>query len=346
MRRKQWLCCAISVFIAGILGSCVSQIQPRAEESITQASPEVLPSTATQSDIADATISTEPQNKPSQETITPESQYEIRLGYAEATSLFKKGFDSLSILIDDATSVLDYYSTASFSSVDEVKTYESMWQELSDAATAISSSLTAKLPPKEHEKAWNEYVDCINQIAIVLERGNNLDLNSDGTYTRDEIRSITLDIGETFLDLASQVIDLVKGLNAALSESLVISSQDSINSDENTVTDNTCANNHFTNKYGTPTTKCAHAGCNNYIASSGDTNCCTAHSNRCPDCNKYIDEDAFWCVSCLTVAASPTCEACGKDATYTIVGITGQTEYYCKDHYNELQRIMDALGSR
>lgn len=30
----------------------------------------------------------------------------------------------------------------------------------------------------------------------------------------------------------------------------------------------------FTNDYGTRTTICAHKGCTNYIASSGDTNCC------------------------------------------------------------------------
>jgi len=58
----------------------------------------------------------------------------------------------------------------------------------------------------------------------------------------------------------------------------------------------------FTNKYGTPTTKCAHPGCNNYIASSGDTNCCTKHSNRCLECNKYIDEDAMYCIDCLAAA--------------------------------------------
>ena len=60
----------------------------------------------------------------------------------------------------------------------------------------------------------------------------------------------------------------------------------------------------FTNKYGTATTKCAHSGCNNYIASSGDTNCCTLHSNKCLKCGKYIDEDATYCMSCLTNAAS------------------------------------------
>ena len=58
----------------------------------------------------------------------------------------------------------------------------------------------------------------------------------------------------------------------------------------------------FSNKYGTSTTKCAHAGCNNYIASSGDTNCCATHSNKCMNCGKYIDEDAMYCMSCLSKA--------------------------------------------
>ena len=59
----------------------------------------------------------------------------------------------------------------------------------------------------------------------------------------------------------------------------------------------------FTNKYGTPTTKCAHSGCSNYIASSGDTNCCPTHSRKCLSCGKYIDEDATYCMDCLGKAA-------------------------------------------
>ena len=55
----------------------------------------------------------------------------------------------------------------------------------------------------------------------------------------------------------------------------------------------------FTNKYGTPTTICAHKGCNEYIAPSGDTNCCEQHSKRCLKCNCYIDEDAMYCMDCL-----------------------------------------------
>lgn len=55
----------------------------------------------------------------------------------------------------------------------------------------------------------------------------------------------------------------------------------------------------FTNEYGTATTKCAHSGCDSYIASSGDTNCCIMHSNNCLECGKYIDEDAAYCMNCL-----------------------------------------------
>ena len=56
----------------------------------------------------------------------------------------------------------------------------------------------------------------------------------------------------------------------------------------------------FNNKYGTSTTICAYKGCNNYIASSGDTNCCEIHSNMCLKCDKYIDSDAMYCMDCLS----------------------------------------------
>lgn len=67
---------------------------------------------------------------------------------------------------------------------------------------------------------------------------------------------------------------------------------------------NTRSATRFTNAFGTPTTRCAHPGCSNFIASSGDTNCCTAHSNRCLQCGCYIDEDAMFCLSCIADALS------------------------------------------
>ena len=72
----------------------------------------------------------------------------------------------------------------------------------------------------------------------------------------------------------------------------------------------------FTNKYGTPTTKCAKAGCNNYIASSGDTCYCPTHSNRCLECSKYIDGDAMYCLDCIAKAASEVSESKSSSSSY------------------------------
>ena len=108
----------------------------------------------------------------------------------------------------------------------------------------------------------------------------------------------------------------------------------------------------FTNAYGTPTTKCAHYGCNNYIASSGDTNCCTVHSNKCADCGKYIDEDAMYCMSCLNKAAGSTSQSTkpssgnksssgGCQYKYMDGSVCGaptrdKNSNFCEKHFNEL----------
>ena len=41
------------------------------------------------------------------------------------------------------------------------------------------------------------------------------------------------------------------------------------------------------------------SGCNRSAVTSGDSVYCAQHSNRCLNCNKYIDADAMYCMSCL-----------------------------------------------
>ncbi len=88
----------------------------------------------------------------------------------------------------------------------------------------------------------------------------------------------------------------------------------------------------FTNKYGTSTTRCYVSGCNNFIARSGDTNCCVAHSNKCLNCRCYIDGDATYCMSCIYGVANKSsnsnheCYICG-DESYKKYG----SYYYCYD---------------
>lgn len=101
----------------------------------------------------------------------------------------------------------------------------------------------------------------------------------------------------------------------------------------------------FTNKYGTPTTICAYSGCNAYIANSGDTNCCTIHSNKCLNCYDYIDGDAMYCMSCISgsissSSGSSSYSSGGCQYKYLDGSICGaKTDSYdslCDRHFNEL----------
>lgn len=103
----------------------------------------------------------------------------------------------------------------------------------------------------------------------------------------------------------------------------------------------------FTNKYGTATTLCVHTGCTNFIAKSGDTNCCETHSNRCGECGCYIDEDAMFCLSCIEKAINNksqsyhSCEVsgCSQKGLYSVEGLNGTLEFYCYDHYLEMLNL-------
>ena len=38
---------------------------------------------------------------------------------------------------------------------------------------------------------------------------------------------------------------------------------------------------------------------------------------------------------------SHSCEVCSRAGTHSIVGISGQLEYYCTEHYNEMQDMLE-----
>ncbi len=106
-------------------------------------------------------------------------------------------------------------------------------------------------------------------------------------------------------DLAEQKIYIKKGTESEyLAANKLDTSSSSSSSSKSSSSSSSSQTVNFTNEYGTATTICAHTGCNNYIASSGDTNCCTEHSNKCLKCGKYIDEDATYCMDCLSSSIS------------------------------------------
>ena len=68
-------------------------------------------------------------------------------------------------------------------------------------------------------------------------------------------------------------------------------------------------------------------------ASSGDTNCCTVHSSTCAKCGRYIDEDATWCMKCLTSAASGT-KSSSDSSSSSSSSSSGTESYYCMGKHN------------
>ena len=136
---------------------------------------------------------------------------------------------------------------------------------------------------------------------------------------------------------------------------------DSASDDSDDSTDDTTGSvsSSFTNKYGTATTNCAHAGCDNYIASSGDTNCCTVHSNTCQNCGKYIDEDALYCMDCLSSTSGSSSSDDDSYSNSSVAGGEGKCKYkeggqyvctkpaeigdLCKEHYEYLDDAYNSL---
>ena len=39
-----------------------------------------------------------------------------------------------------------------------------------------------------------------------------------------------------------------------------------------------------------------------------------------------------------------TCEECSREGTHKYDSFTGQTEYYCTEHYEELMDMLDVFG--
>lgn len=59
-------------------------------------------------------------------------------------------------------------------------------------------------------------------------------------------------------------------------------------------------------KVNTEPQKCLHEGCTNMAATTGDSFYCETHSNRCLECDCYIDEDAMFCLNCIVEAFKST----------------------------------------
>lgn len=259
-------------------------------------------------------------------------------------------------LLQEFTVLLNDIEANSDMTINTIKECEANWASIAIESNEWISRIKVLTPSNEYSQAWGNMIHFLACLDDVAHKLSNWDTNSDGEYTSSECTSVVQYCIDEFAKAENKYFQPFSEQFLAIPEPSAPETSPEMGNNQNSYdppkhadtslsqgNDYSGTNVPFTNQFGTSTTQCAHIGCDNYIANSGDTNCCTEHSNRCLDCNKYIDEDAYWCISCLVEAADPTCEECSKDATYSIKGISGQTEYYCADHYNEMKELLEWL---
>lgn len=262
-------------------------------------------------------------SEPAVQTNETVSQPVISLGYAEAARLFENEYANFETLISDVTGALEYYNENDFETIEDIRAYEAIWQDMADRASAIHTAMVAKNPPTEYEEAWNGFADCLKEIAAVFAKGTNLDPNNDGHYTGDEIADLLREIGDIFVEYAYEAIDYTTELTA-ISE---------------TIDTNTTTTTEDTPKY--TCTECGKNAPRTYTNpfSGKVEHYCETHYQEIIEIMSMMEDDVGG-----SNQSKHTCEQCSREGTHRYDSFTGQTEYYCTEHYEELMDMLDAFG--
>lgn len=157
----------------------------------------------------------------------------IRISYYDAAELFPAEFDKFHALIRKVNEAIDYYRDNDFTTIEDIRTYESMWKNMSDRARAIESTLLENTPPEEYEDVWSKFADCMGQIADIFAKGANMDANHDNTCTGDEMTQLIVEIRDEFVDVARTACDLaieLEDISEDVSEEITTS--EDVESDE------------------------------------------------------------------------------------------------------------------
>ena len=163
-------------------------------------------------------------------------------------------------------------------------------------SSSTSSSISTPVPtPDSISIASSDDILSLTASTVfnALKQGEQVanESSSDGTYLAAVFTMKHTDRGcvDFYVTVNRPVVEAEPEPTLKSTPTSTPSASSNSSGSKSTSTNSPSSNSTFTNQYGTSTTKCAHPGCNNYIASSGDTAYCTKHSNKCLNCGKYID---------------------------------------------------------
>lgn len=263
----------------------------------------------------------------------------VEVSADEADKVIDEAVDDLSNVLDDASDLVDYTREHTFESDSELKAYEAQWKDAANRVADIVDNLTGNRPPEKYQDQWDNIVSNMQAAADALMKASQLDANGDGVYEAEEAQETLQNALYEFSDAAKEALNCAQGFKDAKAESdlenyqvqkivdRALASAPSNNDDSSDKVCITCgksANHTYINPF---------SGNMEYY--------CNKHYNEIVGTLSEMEADVG-----KSNQSKHSCEECSREGTHIYYSpITGEKEYYCTKHYEELKEMMSTLGN-
>lgn len=263
----------------------------------------------------------------------------VEVSADEADKVIDEAVDDLSNVLDDASDLVDYTREHTFESDSELKAYEAQWKDAANSVADIVDNLTGNRPPEKYQGQWDNIVSNMQAAADALMRASKLDANGDGIYEAEEVQETLQNALYDFSDAAQEALNCAQSFKDAKAKNdlddyrvqkIVDRALASASSDNDSSSDKVCitCGKNATHTYTNPFSGEIEYYCDN-------------HYNEIVGTLSDMEDDVG-----KSSQSKHSCEECSREGTHVYYSpITGEKEYYCTKHYEELKDMMSTLGN-
>lgn len=234
-------------------------------------------------------------------------------------------------LVDVQGPIIDaLMSYGKFETEEDIEAFELPWKIAIDTFDKDLVTLSTNIPADEYKEVWENLCVNLQKLRELCIPFTNLDPNGDGTYTSEEGDVIYNEKVPMFKDtLVSTLEDCKEFLILqeiyAVPEPEATKPEESKQAEEQSVRCVEC-DKDATHSYENPISGQKEPYCYTHykgiIGTMGEMEMDVGKSDQ----------------------SKHTCEECDREGTHVYYSFTGQTEYYCTEHYEELKDMIEFLG--
>lgn len=228
-------------------------------------------------------------------------------------------------------SMLDY---GNFTTEHDIKEFELIWVLAIESFTKDIDILSENIPAKDYQETWDNFEKYLSDLVKLCEHFTDIDTNNDGVYTSKE--------GDTLYnkyapDIKETIINFLEECEGYMLLKVIISTPEP----ESTAKIETSKEQESAYKNEITCIECGKKALYTYTNpfSNEEENYCYTHYNEIINMMGKMEEDVG-----NGSYNKHTCEECSKEGTHRYESFTGQVEYYCTEHYEELQAMLNSFG--